>query len=621
MLLIALAAGVFVLRMTEHRIIFGTLHELGSRYRAMGFVNVSQQQTALYNDVSAAAEVISHSPYIAFEDRRRGVEGVFQNVLNRDIEGMRREHQGTSRVTHAFFYAEIVEFLVNTDEFVWFRVRVCDVVAGYPEHVIAGQYLRISSRPTEACIAAGEMPIAGLAIGQRYFFRAAFYYGGFGGGIPRAGNEYDEMVLRPLNHITHPLDDDDLRFGTGPTAHRVTHAANLLPENPLWYIALESGETIDYMAAGMEWLAKEIIWLRHHQAGFNIRTTRDMTAMPVMWESVNAIAITQGRPVDKNDYLAANPVIVIHEQVAEHRDLAIGDTISIGIPRRQLRSTSINLLDAQRNSIWDYLMVSTPDHSSGAFSDTVLKLEIIGLYTNPLWGRHQTHNSVLAFIPDSVLPNNYTVYDWIRTGFSEDNAYIYFARIPEVSYIPHVWYSFVLHDPLDRMAFLERYTEPLAAMGYALIVPETGAENFWATANPILQAITFNIIVFGVVTVLLLALVCWLFLRQRRKDFAILRALGCSGKKAFGQLMVALFVFGLPAVIIGGVAAWFIAQRQANSTLNPFEEIVHGFEPTGALAGYWLGIFVTAAFVVLLLMFVAGAVKMSRRAVLEMLQG
>ena len=619
MLLIALATGVFVLRMAEFRIISDTLHELGSRYRAVGAVR-NVRSNVVVNDIRAAANVITHSPYVAFEDRRRGVEGVMHDVLNINIDGMVQRYRSQMRVTHAFFYGEIVEVSVVTDEFAWIVVRVCEVVAGYPEHIIAGQYVQIRYNATESCLAADELPVVGLTIGERYFLRAVFY-GAPMSPRPRIGNEADELVLRPLNHITHPIDDEILRFGTGSGAWAFG-ANNELPQNPLWFMAVEPGETIDYMATGLEWLAKEILWIRHNQSGLNIRTTMDMESMPLMWDSANVIAITQGRAVDKNDYLQANPVIVIHEQLAERRGLALGDTLTIGIPRRQLRDNVIPYVGVEQSMVWDAFVVSTLDNYTGAPSDTVLELEIVGLYIfYQHWSRIQTFATELAFIPDSVLPSNHTFYRAESTAaLAESYPYTYFMRIPDYQ-LYDVWYSFVLHDPLDRTAFLERYSEPLAAMGYALIIPETGAENFWATANPILQAITFNIIVFGAVTVLLLALVCWLFLRQRRKDFAILRALGCSGKKAFGQLIVALFVFGLPAVIIGSVVAWVIAQRQANNTLNPFEEIVHGFEPTGALAGYWLGVFVAVAFVVLLLMFVAGAVKMSRRAVLEMLQG
>ena len=86
--------------------------------------------------------------------------------------------------------------------------------------------------------------------------------------------------------------------------------------------------------------------------------------------------------------------------------------------------------------------------------------------------------------------------------------------------------------------------------------------------------------------------------------------------------MVSVVVFGLPAVIVGGFAAWRVALSSAAGTLNPIVEIqdARGFDAGALISVWWLVGMVAAVFVAMAVLIFVGAVKQSRRNVLALLQ-
>lgn len=164
--------------------------------------------------------------------------------------------------------------------------------------------------------------------------------------------------------------------------------------------------------------------------------------------------------------------------------------------------------------------------------------------------------------------------------------------------------------------------DTLAALRFSASFVTTGAENFWASADPIMQTVKFNAIVFCVSFLLVLAMTVFLFLRQRSRDYAIQRTLGCSAMAGSRQLLGSVLAFSVPAEIVGGVLAWQFALRQVEKTLNPLSA---GIAEHGA-AEFSISILFVAAIMVALLaiilaMALIGVTKISRRSVLEMLQG
>jgi len=217
-------------------------------------------------------------------------------------------------------------------------------------------------------------------------------------------------------------------------------------------------------------------------------------------------------------------------------------------------------------------------------------------------------------------------------------------------YIPDIWYSFELADSRYENQFYEHYRGLIQDLDMDLVMHFVDSSNFWLSAAPIIMTITFNLVLFLIVFALVLGLVTFLYLRQKRREIAIMRAVGRSAKRVLLQLIVTAVLFGVPAIAIGGGAAWHFALREAESTLAMFEEAyaeavpLTGFELrwqemfgdrpmfdgrevginvdfTVEMAMHWLGILMAVVFAVMVFMIFLGGVRILRLPVLVQLQG
>ena len=173
--------------------------------------------------------------------------------------------------------------------------------------------------------------------------------------------------------------------------------------------------------------------------------------------------------------------------------------------------------------------------------------EIVGLYGVALdskWGRPSMENTNM-YIPDSCMPE----------GFGAD---------PETM----VWgYSFVLKSSQDEAAFLEENREALEELGYSVSFVENHSENFWASVTPMRQSATFSAAVFAGVLLLGLVLAAFLYLLLRRRDFAILRAMGVPNGPAAWGLLGPIALLGLLGIAAGSIPAWGYAMRKTAEAL------------------------------------------------------
>jgi len=437
-----------------------------------------------------------------------------------------------------------------------------------------------------------------MSVGQRYFLRGVFYHpqmvGVMGNEIPmrlpEVGSTQDVLFMRPLN-------DDTSDF------------SRTLQGDPLWYIPIAPGEFVDTYMPGLERLDEEIARIDHYQRSVQLQTTSDMGVAPIL--NFGGVRIVEGREITREDYLTANPVAVVHASFAQLRGLDIGDTFTVSVPSEQSFVTHFNA--------WNRFVgtfIGSPAQSSSAYE---LELTIVGLF---LTGGESptvqwTWASTYVYIPDSLLRADSTLCrDVSHIGLDPD----FVGWYEGMDYIPSFWYNFVLNDAREVDEFKLAYGEILNNLGFVIAFAQTGAENFWASAEPILQAVTLNTIVFSVVLILALALVVFLYLRQRMKDFAVMRALGVPAVKVSIQAIGALFVFGLPAVVIGAVGGWFYALRRAASTVNPLmeEEL---YAHTAEVFILWLPAFAAVIIVIILFMVILGISHISRRPVLELMQG
>jgi ABC-type antimicrobial peptide transport system permease subunit len=104
-------------------------------------------------------------------------------------------------------------------------------------------------------------------------------------------------------------------------------------------------------------------------------------------------------------------------------------------------------------------------------------------------------------------------------------------------------------------------------MGYTLHILPANAENFWISAESILQTVNFNMVMFSILSLSVLGLVVFIFVYSRRKDAYIMWALGCKRAKVWLRLVICLLVFAVPSFAIGSIAARPFGQQAAESTI------------------------------------------------------
>ena len=497
-LLIFLATFAFVLRTVEYLVVRSQIYEIAEYYRAVGDVN----HPHWFGDVSAAIEIISNDPRVGFEDGRRSVEGFLadSNLRNFDVGGMETRglvfpevYNRQARLTETFFYAYVAEVIIHPHRAEYaLRLLVDAVLVGYDEHIVAGQELIVHQSFHNSIVGA----LSDIQVGGRYFFRAGYFrryplWGEFLGPLtPRVGDVADSLTLLPLNPET-PSIRDRVMFVSAPTGTEVDFGEPLLAHVPERITMLERG-----------------------QRAMSVQTTRDMASMPNV-DNVFAL-LAGGRLIDYNDYRRANPVAVVNFMFAQNRGLSVGDTITLTVPREQQYAGGLSTpgfvtpfvrVDRERPELYDDYIV--------------LELEIVGI-TRFRTFHTNTIQSLFIWIPDSVLPSDIVISMEQRElidGQWVDLPMIRFG----VEHMPDSWYSFAIADSRDNAGFFEYMQERINEMGYALRMDFPDSMNFWATAEPVLLIILFNASLFWAALLAVLGLVVFLFLKQRRREFAIMR--------------------------------------------------------------------------------------------------
>ena len=595
--LILIATFGFVLRSVEFITVRQQIYSISDYFQSIGFL----RGTSAFDDVNAGADFLEASPYIGIADRRRVVEGVLQDGLNSIIAdpfsgGERGDAARQLRAAifgieiqegprDVIFYGELIDIIQSRrDPERWtLTLNVDDVLMGYPEYIVSGQ--------TELQIFLDNAHIIdSLETGERYLLRVLLI------DVP---NGRTPSIGDPLNVFTmQPLYPDGL-----------------------WYVHLPAGEPIDLMNPELSAIAEEIAILHHPHHTVQLRTTKDLALVPMMLEDGIGFMF-EGRPIDYDDYLNANPVAVIHRQFARIRGLNVGDTITVEIPQHHevesmntdvftfMALSGIPFSFEEPQSFIDVHVESIPR----AESIHEIELEIVGIYNLFEWsgGDPFTNFSTRIYLPDSVLPDDVMISS-ARWESPEDQ-----------NYLPSFWYTFQLSNSRDELAFLMENRQPLAEMGLTLImaVDAGNAQNFWQSANIILQSTAFNAIVFSFVLVLVLMLVVFLFLRQRRKELTIERMLGYSTKQSVRGILLTASLFLIPTTIGAGLA-WLFARRTIMDTLVILGELIDGYgaEAVFALSPIWLIGLIIIVFILVLLMILIGAVRLIHRPLLELLQG
>ncbi len=195
--------------------------------------------------------------------------------------------------------------------------------------------------------------------------------------------------------------------------------------------------------------------------------------MPEVQEGSKDFYLIEGRWIDNEDNENQNHAIVINDILAEMYQINIGDSLEIKM----------------RDSEYGMLLYSEKDHKEWKtyYKSEPILFEVVGIYESNVYPNSYSN---FMYIPESTIP--------IELGR-------YTSELDEL--IPFIYpylYSFVLENPADESAFIEKYREPLEELGYEISFVVNNIENFLETsAPPIKRSTSISLILFSVLLILI----------------------------------------------------------------------------------------------------------------------
>lgn len=559
--LLGFISFAFVSKVAEYLVVQRETERLGSYYRSIGTLrNMSDPQ---YGYINEGVEVVRASPYLAYEDYRQDIPAVMDDIYNADIEARASETSDPG--------LEIVKNITNNN--FWFygtldtkNEMIKSISYNQPS---AGYSLTFSVDK----VAAGYPEL--IEEGQKIIL--LFLLDKYSGSSP----QIEEMEVGQRYFIRGLF---DAYFTPNPTW---TNADSNLLIKPLdgqntWFLSVPENSEIDLNAPGLEIIKNDFEIDQQQQHTLLVGATVDMSAMPDTQEVSQMYHLVSGRWLNYEDELNKNKVMVVQNSFAQLRDIQIGDTISL------------NFRELKQLLIGGYIYSEEDRQNWRIYPTYPETFQVVGIFESRV-GISPNH----VFIPQSALPDG--------IGKTEDEVHPYY-------------YSFVLQSSKDQDAFINETQARLAEAGIEVSFIENKGKNFWTGVDPLRRAAAANLPVYGLVLFLSLLLMIFLYLTQRRRDYAILRALGVPQRSARRQMLIPILAIGLVSISAGSITAWNFALGKAAESLStlplPSGVAPSASLPPGILMGLGSGIFI-----LLLILTGTGIGLIARRSVFELLQG
>lgn len=541
-LLLGIVSFGFVSKMAEYLVVKEAIEDTSKYYRSIGYLSTT---SAGGGDATEGARFLADNELIDFYEIGRICSGTLDDMYNSDLDSV-MSFVADSNTAETVFWGRLIhkEFIsANVDDkpaqgTYLLKFKVTEQVYGYPEYAQINEEISLNYSPEEA---AEEFAVVFESLQTDQVYAVKTYQ------MFKEG-----MQLRQI-----------------------------LPEDK-WFLTEAEVDRLSEVIA-----ADTVQETNRHR--IYLTAAKDMSALPNMQESVRYSYLTDGRWIDKTDNESENPVCVIHQQMAETRNLAVGDTLTITMSDEQLEAvyypakTEINELP----------------------EETITKtFTIVGVFnTMNNGGSYSSVDGLYVYIPDSCMPNS---YDADREALKD-------GILGETSY------SFVLKSPEMETDFVEQYREPLKEMGYTLNMIENGWAGFNAAAEPIRQSDFYSAVIFAAVQLFGILIAAYLYFRQHRREFAIARALGVSSKRIVGGHIVPTVLIGILGIGVGSLMGWKYALLQVTKIMESL--LMEGQITDVNLSS---AIFVGLIVISLLLLLISVMIQfiwLSKKPVLEILHG
>ena len=281
------------------------------------------------------------------------------------------------------------------------------------------------------------------------------------------------------------------------------------------------------------------------------------------------------------------------------------------IPEGMAQLYGLELGDSFRLELGDKLLEPLCTFGAVAYSDLRCaenwydqNFTVVGTYTESSLDRVSSEERFWAygdnavFIPLSFLP---------ETADTANHE----AKPTEV--------SFLIEDADSIIPFRDEVLPQLLDMGYIVRFSDG---NWPAVREQLTQAGSLGLVklcAFTVSAVLVLLLTVYLYILRKKKEFAVMRALGCPAGEAKKVLLFPLFALAVPAVLLGSVGAVIYTRYAASANAAEFAALGLTMDtavPVPILLAGFCG-----SLVLLLILAWAALVRVAKLPPLELLQG
>lgn len=300
-----------------------------------------------------------------------------------------------------------------------------------------------------------------------------------------------------------------------------------------WCQAIQSveGQPDNYLATEKFKPLNELIELTNSDLHtFDVVYTDDMSSITRFAQG--NMVITDGRELTNEDSDKGANGCVVSSDFASRNKLSLGDKITLKLGTKLFeQNKGLGAVAATRERY------SRPEKT--------VELEIVGIYIDtdskklqskkPFW----SYSINTVFVPRSLLPLDESKLDNHMFSPSE--------------------FSFTVNNAWDIPSFLESVrnaTPRFDKMGLKIIFDDGGWTDIVDKYKLSIKLSLIAIIALSVAVVASTGLIVYLFIGRKKKEYAILRALGTTRKASVKALILPLMVLAVSAVFTGSLAAW-----------------------------------------------------------------
>ncbi len=301
----------------------------------------------------------------------------------------------------------------------------------------------------------------------------------------------------------------------------------------LWCEAIQpvEGQPDNYLETKKFAPLKELIELTNSDLHtFDVVYTDNMSA--IMRFAEGSMAIKDGRELTKEDSDNGARVCVVSSDFASANQLGLGDKITLKLGTE---------LFAQYKGLG--AVAGTRERYSR--SEKEEEFEIVGIYidtdgiaqqlSKPNW----SYSINTVFVPKSLLP----------LGDSELTKHKFSPS--EVSFmVDNAW------DIPSFLKIINNGTPTLKKMGLKIIFNDGGWPDIVDKYKMSIKLSLIAIIALSVAVIASTVLIVYLFIGRKKKEYAILRALGTSRKESVKALILPFMILSITAILTGSCIAW-----------------------------------------------------------------